>query len=234
MRLRGIDEERGGVRLDKPESFKCKLVSWDEISKWTAEVARKVRGSGCRPTVIIGLTRGGWVPARLLCDHLKVKKLYAVKTEHWGVTANPDGKALLTQELNINIENDSVLVVDDITDTGESMTLAMAHLFKMKPRELRNATLLHITHSKIEPEFYTVRVPKEKWTWFIFPWNQNEDMRTILPKTLWSPKNVNEIREAFRKQFMIKPSEPAIRGTLADLESEGKIIRQGARWERKA
>ncbi len=150
-----------------------------------------------------------------------------------GITANPDGRALLTQELNINIENDSVLVVDDITDTGESMTLAMAHLYKMKPRELRNATLLHITHSKIEPEFYTVNVPKEKWTWFIFPWNLNEDMRTILPKTLTVPRNVKEIRTAFRKQFFIAPPEPLIRATLGDLEAEGKIQKRGAKWERK-
>lgn len=222
------------MSVEKPESFRCKLVAWDEISKWTAGVAQKVRNCGCRPSVIIGLTRGGWVPARLLCDHLKVKKLYAVKTEHWGVTANPDGKALLTQELNIRIEDDSVLVVDDITDTGESMTLAMAHLFKMKPRELRNATLLHITHSKIEPEFYSVKVPKEKWTWFIFPWNLNEDMRTILPKTLYRPKNVNEIRSAFKEQFLISPPEAVIRRTLGDLEAEGKIQRRAGRWARKA
>lgn len=219
--------------MDRPESFRCKLVTWQEIAKWTAGVARMVRECGCRPTVVIGLTRGGWVPARLLCDHLKVKKLYAIKTEHWGVTANPDGKALLTQELNINIENDSVLVVDDITDTGESMTLAMAHLGKMRPRELRNATLLHIAHSKIKPEFYTVNVPKERWTWFIFPWNLNEDMRTLLPKTLYAPKNEREIGAAFRKQFRISPPPEVIGTTLQDLEAEGNVLRQGAKWARK-
>ncbi len=219
--------------MDRPESFRCKLVTWDEISDWTRSVADQVRACGCKPTVIIGLTRGGWVPARLLCDHLKVKKLYAVKTEHWGVTANPDGRALLTQELNINIENDVVLVVDDITDTGESLTLAMAHLFKMKPRELRSATLLHITHSKIEPEFYTVEVPKEKWTWFVFPWNQNEDLRTILPKTLYEPKTMSQISAAFKKQFFIDPSVEMVRSALRDLLAEGKVARRGIKWERK-
>jgi hypothetical protein len=221
------------VSVEKPESFRCKLVTWEEISRWTRAVADQVRACGCRPTVIIGLTRGGWVPARLLCDHLKVKKLYAVKTEHWGVTANPDGRALLTQELNIIIENDIVLVVDDITDTGESLTLAMAHLFKMKPKELRSATLLHITHSKIEPEFYTVEVPKERWTWFIFPWNQNEDMRTILPKTLYEPKTIKEIRAAFKKQFFIGPSQDMVGSALRDLLAEGRVARRGAKWEKK-
>ncbi|MGQ9583587.1 MAG: phosphoribosyltransferase [Thermoplasmatota archaeon] len=227
----------GGDELEKTESiesFRCKLVEWEEISRWTAGLAAKIRAGGYRPTVIIGLTRGGWIPARLLCDHLKVKKLYAVKTEHWGVTANPDGKALLTQELNVSIDRESVLVVDDITDTGESMTLALAHLFKMRPRELRTAALLHITHSKIEPEFYTVRVPKEKWTWFIFPWNRNEDMRTLTPKTLDRPKSVSEIRASFRKQFFINPSDALVRAALSDLEAEGRVERKGRLWQRAA
>ena len=114
---------------------------YDEISKWTSTLVKKIRKCDCKPTVIIGLTRGGWVPARLLCDHLHVKKLYAVKTEHWGVTANQDGNALLTQELNVDIRNESVLIVDDITDTGESLILATKHLKAMSPGLLSTSTL---------------------------------------------------------------------------------------------
>jgi len=50
--------------MDKVESFRCKLVTWDEIAQWTETVARKITETGFRPTVVIGLTRGGWVPAR--------------------------------------------------------------------------------------------------------------------------------------------------------------------------
>ena len=218
--------------MEKVESFRCKLVTWEEISKWTLQVAREIRNSGFHPSVVIGLTRGGWVPARLLCDQLKVKKLYAVKTEHWGITANPDGKALLTQELNISIEEDNVLVVDDITDTGESLTLAMAHLSIMHPKELHSATLLHITHSKFEPDYYTVVVPKEKWTWFIFPWNLNEDLRTLTPKTMHKPSSVTDISNAFKKQFLIHPSDEIVKSALRELEADGKVVQRGSKWER--
>jgi len=220
--------------VEKVESFRCKLVSWGEISDWTAQVAKKIRQSDFRPSVIIGLTRGGWVPARLLCDLLKVKKLYAVKTEHWGITANPDGKALLTQELNISIEQDNVLAVDDITDTGESLTLAMAHLSIMHPKQLHSATLLHITHSKFQPDFFSVEVPKEKWTWFIFPWNLNEDLRTLTPKTMLTPISVQGIRAAFKKQFQIEPSDEMVKNALRELESDGKVLHRGGKWERRS
>ena len=120
------------------ESFRCKLVTYDEIVSWTRDLAKQIRACDCKPTVVIGLTRGGWVPARLLCDLLGVKKLYAVKTEHWGVTANPDGKRFSPKSEREH-RDEEVLVVDDITDTGESMSIAEAHLCEMRPR-VRTAT----------------------------------------------------------------------------------------------
>jgi hypoxanthine phosphoribosyltransferase len=212
------------------ERFKCRLVTYDDISRWTVDIARQIRVRGYRPSVIIGLTRGGWVPARLLCDELGVKKLYAVKTEHWGITANQDGKALLTQELSSDVNKESVLIVDDITDTGESLSLAVSHLKEKDPREVRTATLLHIAHSKMEPDFFSVRVPNDQWTWFIFPWNLHEDLRTLLPKTLYQPLDQAGIRQAFREQFGIDVSENLIEETLRKLEEDGKVMWAGAAY----
>lgn len=216
--------------MEKIESFKCQLVSFDQIAQWTEEVARKVDQTGCRPTVIIGLTRGGWVPARLLCDHLRVKKLYAIKTEHWGVTASPDGKALLTQELNVSIKGEDVLIVDDITDTGESMRLAMSHLNGLGAKEAKSATLLHFTHSEFEPDFYAEKLPNDPWIWFIFPWNVHEDLRTLLPKTLYQPRTLEGIREAFKKQFQIDVPEVLIKETLQELAADKKIVQASGKW----
>ncbi len=212
------------------EKFKCKLVTYDEITKWTLDVARQIQDCRCTPTVIIGLTRGGWIPARLLCDYLHVKKLYAVKTEHWGITASQDGKALLTQELNADIAHETVLIVDDITDTGESLKLAISHIKEMRPKEIKSTTLLHIGHSTIEPDFYSVKVAESDWTWFIFPWNLHEDLRTLMPKTLHEGKTEQEVRQAFKDQFQIDVSEELVRGTLKFLEAEGKVKRTGRLW----
>jgi len=218
--------------MDKVESFKCRILTWDEIARWTEAVAYDIADNGFRPTVVIGLTRGGWVPARVICDHLQVKKLYAVKTEHWGVTANTDGKALLTQELNASIEGESVLIVDDITDTGESLLLAETHLKMMGPKEVRTATLLHITHSKKQPDYYEVEVPEEDWTWFIFPWNLHEDLRTLLPKTLYQPQTVLGIQKGFKDQFQIDVPEDLVRRTIRHLAASGKIKKKGAKWQK--
>lgn len=213
------------------ESFPCRILAWDEVSRWATAVARKVRSSGFEPDVVVGLTRGGWVTARLLCDLLGIKQLFAVKVEHWGVTAQPDGKARLIQGLSADISGAKVLLVDDITDTGESLILAREHLKESRPAEVRSATLLHITHSKFVPDFFEIEVPKAQWTWFIFPWNLHEDLRTIVPKALAAgPATMHEIREALRSRFQLQLDSEVIRGTLLELEESRAVVRDGDRW----
>ncbi|MFQ6013339.1 MAG: phosphoribosyltransferase [Thermoplasmata archaeon] len=210
------------------DTFRCRIVTWDEIATWADAVGGKIRRSDFHPEVIVGLTRGGWVAARLLCDLLMIKRLYAVKVEHWGVTARPDGKARLVQGLTADVAGRKVLLVDDITDTGESLELAKEHVAAAGPGELRSATLLHITHSKFKPDFYEVEVPKEAWAWFIFPWNLHEDLRTIIPKTLHeTPRSVAEIREILRSGFQLDLASDLIKGTLRELTRGGTVIRRG-------
>ena len=212
------------------EKFRCQLVTWKDIERWSKEIVKKVSESGYEPEIVIGLARGGLVPARLIADYLNIKELYVVKTEHWGVTATPDGQAKLAQGLQVSIEGRKALVVDDITDTGQSLKLAIEHILSHKPAEIRSATLLHITHSKYVPDYYAAPVPEDKWTWFIFPWNVYEDLRNLIPKTLYENKSMREIKDALREQFQIEVKLPIISEVLRDLEKREIVGRKGGRW----
>ncbi len=213
------------------EKFRCQLVSWKDIERWSKDIVYKVMISGYEPEIVIGLARGGLVPARLIADYLNIKDLYAVKTEHWGLTATPDGKARLAQGLQVSIEDKKVLVVDDITDTGQSLKLAVDHIREHKPSEIKSATLLHITHSKYVPDYYSEEVPEDKWTWFIFPWNVYEDMRNLIPKTLYKKRNKREIKNALKEQFEIDVPMKIISEVLEDLERRGIVKKASTRWE---
>ena len=215
------------------ESFLCKIVSWEEITDWTKNVVKKMKDSGFKPDMVIGLIRGGLVPARLICDHLHQKNLYAVKVEHWGITAQTDMQAKLVQGLDLDLSGKKILVVDDITDTGESMRLATEHLKEKGPTEMRSATLLHIAHSKFKPDFYDVYVPEDQWTWFIFPWNFHEDLRTLCAKTLTGGKNVNEIQAALKEQFKIDVDCEMIEGAMIELQERGEVVDKDGKWDKK-
>lgn len=179
---------------------KSRIVTWSEIETWTKDVVGLMDRDRFLPEVVIGLTRGGWVPARLLCDLMGVKDLYAVKTEHWGITATRDGEAKLTQKLAVDVKGKRTLIMDDITDTGKSLELAREHVNAFSPGAMKSATLLHITHSSIEPDYYAVEVQADDWTWFIFPWNFNEDIRTLVAEAMKHGRTPVEVQETLQRR----------------------------------
>jgi len=215
------------------QNYKCKIVKWSDIEKWTKGLVKKMISSGFRPEIVVGLTRGGWVPARLICDHLGIKNLYAVKTEHWGITATRTGNAVLAQPLCVDIKGKDVLIVDDITDTGQSLKLAIEHIKGLEPKTLKSATLLHIDHSMIVPDFYYVHVPKEDWTWFVFPWNFNEDIRTLVKKVLEDSKEAvaeKKVRTLLKNRFQINVEPYKIKVALNELKMNDAVRKEKEGW----
>jgi hypoxanthine phosphoribosyltransferase len=61
--------------------------------------------------------------------------------EHWGIVATPTEKAVIKFPLYVDIKDKCVLLVDDITDTGDTLRVSLEHLKKFKPKEIRTAVL---------------------------------------------------------------------------------------------
>lgn len=161
--------------------FTCEAMDWNKFYSLSRAVAKKIKEAGYKPDVVIGLARGGWILSRVLCDFLGVKDLLSIKVEHWGITASPDGEARVKYPLSVDLSGKTVLVVDDITDTGESMRKSVEHVKTLGPAEIRTAALRHIEASKFIPDYYGEEI---KWRWVIFPWNYIEDMCNLVPKAL--------------------------------------------------
>lgn len=209
------------------DCFECEVMDWNLFYQLARRVANKIRISGYNPDIIVGLARGGWVLARVLCDLIGVKDLVSLKVEHWGITAAPDGKAKLKFPLNIDLTGKKTLVVDDITDTGESMVVAINYLQSLKPFEIKTAALRHITSSKFIPDFYGEEIT---WRWVIFPWNFTEDMCNIIPKVCkrLSISSVNsdvitKIKDELKKKYTIDTSNETINEILNELKRRNLV-----------
>ena len=209
--------------------FKAKLVTWDDIEKWCEEINKKMLKDGI-PDAIIGLSRGGLVPARILSDMILMKNLYAIKTEHWGLTATVDGKADLKYGLNVSIEGKNVLVVDDITDTGQSMKLAYDYIKTLKPKSVKTSTMLHIGHSSFVPDYYAQFVTDKEWTWFIFPWNIYEDVLRLLDKAMIGEHTEEEIITLLASNFDLNISRQLLQDLLSNFRQSGKVFRNNQKW----
>ena len=158
-------------------------------------LADQVRAATRVPTTLVALTRGGWVPARLVADHLGLHRLVSLRAQHWGVTARPSGKAELTEGLSGPVEGEDVLVIDDITDTGESLQLATEHVRAAGARRLESAALLHIAHSKFRPTFVAEEIDRNHWVWVVFPWNYWEDLNNLGARALLEVHDLARARD---------------------------------------
>jgi hypoxanthine phosphoribosyltransferase len=205
------------------DSFECEVMDWSLFYVLSKNVAKKVNSSGYKPDLIIGLARGGWVLARVLCDLVGVKDLVSLKVEHWGVTATPDGRAKLKYPFDIDLTGKKVLVVDDITDTGESMRIAVDYIQSLKPSEIKTVALRHIVGSKFVPDYFAEEIA---WRWVIFPWNFTEDMSNIIPKimkSMGSDADVTQIKHKLKQLYKIDINEETIEEILRLLKRRGLI-----------
>jgi hypoxanthine phosphoribosyltransferase len=209
------------------DCFECEVMDWNLFYRLARNVAKKINSSDYKPDLIIGLARGGWVLARILCDLIGVKDLVSLKVEHWGITATPDGKAKLKYPFKVDLKGKNVLVVDDITDTGESMRVAVEYIKSLQPSEIRTAALRHITSSKFTPDYFGEEIT---WRWVIFPWNFTEDMCNIVPKVCKrlsinpdGDVDLKQIRNELKQFYTIDTNEETIDEILGELKRRGLV-----------
>ena len=181
--------------------FKATYVSWKEIEEWTKGIMKMVIENHYNPDIIIGIARGGLVPARMVADYLFKKDLLSIKTEHWGLTATMNGKAVLREKLNYDVSGKKVLIVDDITDTGESMKLSYNYVKSLNPADVKTTSMLYIDGSNYTPDFYGKGLSKEEWAWFVFPWNVYEDTYNLSKKFMDVPVGVGELKEKLAENY---------------------------------
>jgi len=216
-------------------SIKCYNLSWGAANRLARALAHKIIGSGYEPDIIIGVARGGLVPARMVCDLLLKNDLLSITTQHWGIASNL-GKARLKFSLpqEADISEKRVLVVDDVADTGDSILIIMDYLKEKNPLEIRTCVLHYKTCSTSIPDYYGEKL--EEWNWIIYPWAFYEDLAGFVEKLLDIPMTNEELRTGLMSSFNIAISRNEIRKILNDLHKLGKlrIIKKDTKtlWEK--
>lgn len=150
-----------------------RYLSWEDIEDAVYNVALKIQKSRFRPDVIIGVARGGLVPARLLADYLDVVSIGFIGVKFYTSVGEKQEKPVITHPLTLSVNNLKVLLVDDIADTGKSLSLVSNILDMHGARVIRSATLYVKPWSILMPDYYHEVVSE----WIVFPWEKAEFLR---------------------------------------------------------
>jgi len=221
MQERKIQFQQSRCQAEK-ESFRCELISFNEVLRLSRSLARKIKASGYIPDLIVAIGRGGYVPGRLISDFLLFNDLTSMKIEHYARAADMREEARIKFPIPVDIAGKKILVVDDVTDTGETLNLAVAYILNLKPASVRTAVLQHKTCSSFTPDFYAQKIIK--WRWIIYPWARYEDLAGFTEKIiLKSALNLSQIIAEFKHKYELNLRDTEILEILDDLTERGEI-----------
>ncbi|MET1037690.1 MAG: phosphoribosyltransferase [Aeromicrobium sp.] len=151
------------------------ILTWELFGSASRELAHTIADSGFRPDVVLGIARGGLVPAGSLAYALDCKNLFTMNVEFYtGIGTTLDAPVMLPPLLDATELDDlSVLVVDDVADSGRTLELVF-DFCRDHVSEVRTAVLYEKPRSVIKAD-YTWRHTDR---WINFPWSSEPPVVT--------------------------------------------------------
>jgi hypoxanthine phosphoribosyltransferase len=154
------------------------------------ELAKRVKDSGFKPDLIVGVCRGGWAPARVMSDLLENANTASIRIEFYLAPGVTSKKPVISQAIMVPVKGVKVLVVDDVSDTGESLKVAVDHLDVCGAKAIKTATLYYKPQSIFKPDFFIIQTEQ----WIIFPWERLESTRRLLDEAEKAGKPMESVR----------------------------------------
>jgi len=194
------------------DNMPCQLVSWHAFYQLSCELAEKIRESGYKIDTLVAIGRGGYMPARILSDLLGIMNLITFKIEHYR-GAHKSSRAIITYPLLDNTTVNRVLLVDDVSDSGDTFDIAVEHVRQVTQyKEIRSAVIHYKTVSKNKPDYYSEIV--KQWRWIIYPWAVTEDLSTLIEAMIPRPVAVEEIKHQLQIRHGVRVSDYQVQRAL--------------------
>jgi len=143
------------------------LVSAEAIQQRVQELGKEIDADyPDGPIYLVAILKGSFV---FLADLSRAIKRHSVRIEFMGISSygknkTSSGQVRVTKDLDVNLEGRNVLVVEDIIDSGVTLTYLASILQQRKPASLRIVTLLDKPERRISPveiKYVGFKIPDE-------------------------------------------------------------------------
>ena len=158
-------------------------LDWVDIGLCVTNIVKQVRETGFQPKHVVGLSRGGLVPATMIANALNVREVYVHGYHSYDEQleqrdqTNPHGTmyqdcvpALMSRDLR----GRDLLLVDDLCDEGVTMSGLLQRLeskFAVTDAcRVRCSVLYCKQRSKFTPVYVGKHVEDD---WLVFPWESS-------------------------------------------------------------
>jgi hypoxanthine phosphoribosyltransferase len=142
------------------------LISRAQIQRRIAEMAQEIRRDfPAEPLHLVGVLKGSVFFLSDLARQISGEvSIDFIAVSSYGTETHSSGQVKLTRDLDSSIEGKTVIVVEDILDTGMTMQYLLRVFDQRKPRRLRVAVLLDKPErriAKVRADYVGFKIPNE-------------------------------------------------------------------------
>ncbi|MCS7109734.1 MAG: phosphoribosyltransferase family protein [Candidatus Micrarchaeota archaeon] len=151
-------------------------VSWEKIENMCFDIANQIGKRNVKIDKIIAISRGGLIPGRILSGLLKNKNLSTIRVTFYTKPGVTKDKPHLAEDLSTDVTDQVVLVVDDVVESGKTLSLTKNYLIERGAKKVYTAALfdkyVEGKEKFLSPDFYSEKIENK---WIIYPWEKADD-----------------------------------------------------------
>lgn len=177
--------------------------SWEEMGRINFNLIKQVCNSGRKYDMVVALAKGGWTWARAFVDGIGMDELASLRIKLYKGINSKAEKPEVTQVLSVDVKGKSVLLFDDVIDSGKTYKCAQELLLgKYGALSVDTAALFWKPKTSVIIPTFSVG---ETEAWIVFPHEINEFVKEV--GTLWTKQGLTESVIMERFELMGLPSE---------------------------
>jgi hypoxanthine phosphoribosyltransferase len=179
--------------------MKLITYNWDKVNRAVQDIAMGMFKDNWRPDYIVGITRGGLVPAVMLshmtdipmhtlCVQLGAEGLEEntesncwMSEDAFGYVSVPDRDNVYSTQTADPEKAKNILIIDDINRGGDAMEWIMKdwqsgclpdseRWDQVWHNNVRFASLLSNPNSVVDTDYWSAELPDDEESWVEFPW----------------------------------------------------------------
>jgi hypoxanthine phosphoribosyltransferase len=152
--------------------------TWHDIENLTQKVISHMRKENWVPTIIVGITRGGLIPATLISHQLKTPMCSLDVSLRDNNLFKPTTSWIPNEITN----GHRILIVDDLNDTGQTFSWIKTDWQETikgisatwPENSIKFAALMHNVPSPFQTDFWGIEINKEEDPrWVVYPWESD-------------------------------------------------------------
>ncbi len=158
------------------------IIDWKEYNLIVEKLAIQIHESGYKPTMLIGIMRGGAPIIDVLSRVFKLKCAYlAVESYSGKGTEDQQGELVFSREVSSTMQDmgGRLLLCDDLSDTGVTLQKSINWLHNYPAikniESIKTAVLWKKKDSTFEPDYCAQRLDNNPW--IVQPFEHYEEVR---------------------------------------------------------